>query len=100
MGSCNPGVEMDLPSLTISNSVCRKLVNSTSAPDAIGPYNQAVMVDRTLYISGQLGMTKSGNLIGGGTLAQVEQALRNIGEILQAAGAVDVGSVLLNKSYL
>ena len=32
---------MDLPSLTISNSVCRKLVNSTSAPDAIGPYNQA-----------------------------------------------------------
>ena len=44
------------------------------------------MVDRTLYISGQLGMTKSGNLIEGGTLAQAEQALRNIGEILQAAG--------------
>ena len=91
------------PSLTISNSVCRKLVNSTSAPDAIGPYNQAktevrpdlsilisylqaVLVDRTLYISGQLGMTKSGALMEGGTLAQAEQALRNIGEILQAAG--------------
>ena len=44
------------------------------------------MVDRTLYISGQLGMTQSGALMEGGTLAQAEQALRNIGEILQAAG--------------
>ena len=39
-----------------------------------------------MYISGQLGMTKSGALMEGGTLAQAEQALRNIGEILQAAG--------------
>ena len=39
-----------------------------------------------MYISGQLGMTQSGSLIEGGTLAQAEQALRNIGEILQAAG--------------
>jgi len=77
---------MEVPSLTITNSVCRKLINSTSAPDAIGPYNQAVLVDRTLYISGQPGMTKSGALMEGGTLAQAEQALRNIGEILQAAG--------------
>ena len=44
------------------------------------------MVDRTLYISGQLGMTRNGSLIEGGTLAQAEQALRNIGEILEAAG--------------
>merc|ERR1711992_498249 len=84
--SCNPVVEMDLPSLTISNSVCRKLVNSTSAPAAIGPYNQAVLVDRTLYISGQLGIGKDGDIVGGGTLAQAEQALRNIGEVLEAAG--------------
>ena len=39
-----------------------------------------------MYISGQLGMTQSGALMEGGTLAQAEQALRNIGEILQAAG--------------
>ena len=32
---------------------------------------QAVMVDKTLYISGQLGMGKDGNIVGGGTLAQV-----------------------------
>ena len=44
------------------------------------------MVDRTLYISGQLGMKKTGDMIEGGTLAQAEQALRNLGEILEAAG--------------
>ena len=75
---------MDGP--TVSSSLCRKLINSTSAPPAIGPYNQAVMVDRTLYISGQLGMKKTGAMVEGGTLAQAEQALRNIGEILEAAG--------------
>ena len=32
---------------------------------------QAVMVDKTLYISGQLGMGKDGSIVGGGTLAQV-----------------------------
>merc|ERR1712137_1529956 len=47
---------------------------------------EAVMVDKTLYISGQLGMGKDGNIVGGGTLAQAKQSLQNIGEILEAAG--------------
>ena len=34
-------------------------------------FPQAVMVDKTLYISGQLGMGKDGIIVGGGTLAQV-----------------------------
>ena len=34
-------------------------------------FYQAVMVDKTLYISGQLGMGKDGHIVGGGTLAQV-----------------------------
>ena len=34
-------------------------------------FHQAVMVDKTLYISGQLGMGKDGQIVGGGTLAQV-----------------------------
>ena len=59
------------------------------------------MVDKTLYISGQLGMGKDGSIVGGGPLAQVywswswhrinikpkaKQSLKNIGEILEAAG--------------
>ena len=34
----------------------RFLINTKSAPKAIGPYNQAVMINNTLYISGQLGI--------------------------------------------
>lgn len=33
----------------------RTIINTANAPGAIGPYNQAVCVDKTLYISGQIG---------------------------------------------
>ncbi|XP_017309422.1 2-iminobutanoate/2-iminopropanoate deaminase isoform X2 [Ictalurus punctatus] len=49
--------------------------------------SQAVVVDRTMYISGQLGMdTATGQLVAGGVQAQAKQALINMGEILKAAG--------------
>ncbi|XP_006787948.1 2-iminobutanoate/2-iminopropanoate deaminase isoform X1 [Neolamprologus brichardi] len=65
----------------------RRVVNTPSAPGAIGPYSQAVIVDRTMYISGQLGMdVASGKLVDGGVQAQAKQVLINIGEILKAAG--------------
>ena len=54
--------------------------------DDKAPPAQAVLVDRTLYISGQLGLTSSGQMAEGGVLAEVEQALENIGNILMAAG--------------
>lgn len=54
---------------------------------AIGPYSQAVLVDRTIYISGQLGMDpSSGQLVPGGVAEEAKQALTNMGEILKAAG--------------
>uniref|UniRef100_A0AAQ4QUV4 Reactive intermediate imine deaminase A homolog n=1 Tax=Gasterosteus aculeatus aculeatus TaxID=481459 RepID=A0AAQ4QUV4_GASAC len=56
----------------------RKIINTASAPAAIGPYSQSVVVDRTMYISGQL--------VDGGVKAQAKQALVNMGEILKAAG--------------
>ncbi|XP_036371887.1 2-iminobutanoate/2-iminopropanoate deaminase-like [Megalops cyprinoides] len=81
-------------------AVVRKIVSTASAPAAIGPYSQAVLVERTMYISGQLGLdTASGQLVSGGVQAQAKQsclnqishfpspqALINMGEILKAAG--------------
>uniref|UniRef100_A0A3B4TWR5 2-iminobutanoate/2-iminopropanoate deaminase n=2 Tax=Seriola dumerili TaxID=41447 RepID=A0A3B4TWR5_SERDU len=68
-------------------SLIRRIVSTTKAPAAIGPYSQAVVVDRTMYISGQLGMDPaSGQLVEGGVQAQTRQALVNMGEILKAAG--------------
>ncbi|XP_028673155.2 2-iminobutanoate/2-iminopropanoate deaminase isoform X2 [Erpetoichthys calabaricus] len=69
------------------SALVRRIISSTKAPAAIGPYSQAVVVDRTMYISGQLGMdVTSGQLVAGGVLEEARQALVNMGEILKAAG--------------
>ena len=70
------------------------IVRTDKAPAAIGPYSQAVLVDRTLYISGQLGIDPSTREIVGrenGSKSDVEmetkQVLENMGNILNASGA-------------
>ncbi|XP_016371000.1 ribonuclease UK114-like isoform X2 [Sinocyclocheilus rhinocerous] len=67
------------------NSVQRKIPYTPKAPIRQGIYSQAVLVDRTMYISGQIGMDVSGQLVAGGVQAQAKQALLNMGEILKAA---------------
>ncbi|XP_072303971.1 2-iminobutanoate/2-iminopropanoate deaminase-like isoform X2 [Eucyclogobius newberryi] len=68
------------------SAINRKIIYTAAAPAAIGPYSQAVVVDRTMYISGQIGMdVASGQVVEGGVQAQAKQALVNMGEILKAA---------------
>ncbi|XP_030072978.1 2-iminobutanoate/2-iminopropanoate deaminase [Microcaecilia unicolor] len=68
-------------------SLVRRIITTAKAPAAIGPYSQAVVVEKTMYISGQLGMDPaSGQLVAGGVLEEAKQALVNMGEILKAAG--------------
>ncbi|XP_004680068.1 PREDICTED: ribonuclease UK114 [Condylura cristata] len=68
-------------------SLIKKVISTTKAPAAIGPYSQAILVDRTMFISGQVGFDpSSGQLVPGGVVAEAKQALTNIGEILKAAG--------------
>lgn len=74
-------------SLGAMATLVKKIISTARAPAAMGPYSQAVLVDRTMYIAGQLGMDPSnGQLVPGGAKEQAKQALRNIGEILRAAG--------------
>merc|ERR1712198_546061 len=64
----------------------RVIIATKKAPDAIGPYNQAVQVDSTLYISGQIGFIPSTmQIVEGGAAAEAKQALTNMGHILNAA---------------
>ncbi|XP_060680508.1 2-iminobutanoate/2-iminopropanoate deaminase [Hemiscyllium ocellatum] len=64
----------------------RRIISTSKAPGVIGPYSQAVVVDRTMYISGQLGLDPAtGQLVTGGTAQEAKQALINMGEILKAA---------------
>lgn len=66
----------------------KKVVSTTAAPAAIGPYSQAIVSGNTLYLSGQLGVVPStGNLISADVKEQALQALENLKAVLAAAGA-------------
>uniref|UniRef100_A0A6I8PAN8 2-iminobutanoate/2-iminopropanoate deaminase n=1 Tax=Ornithorhynchus anatinus TaxID=9258 RepID=A0A6I8PAN8_ORNAN len=68
------------------SSLIKKVISTAKAPGAIGPYSQAVLVDKTMYISGQIGMDPAnGQLVPGGVVEEAKQALSNMGEILKAA---------------
>ena len=69
------------------SKIIKKLVLSTTmAPSAIGPYSQAVLVNKTIYVSGQLGMkADTMKLVEGGVAMEARQALFNLGHILQVA---------------
>ena len=65
----------------------RKIVETTLAPPAIGPYSQAVIAQGFLYMSGQLGIDPAtGSMVESGREEQFEQIFKNAGHILEAAG--------------
>lgn len=69
------------------SSVTRKIISTADAPGAIGPYSQAVQVDKTLYISGSLGLLPDkGVLVEGGVKAETHQSITGVWAILKAAG--------------
>ena len=64
-----------------------KIIKTTGAPAAIGPYSQAVKEKNFVFLSGQLGIDpESRELSGESTAEQAEQALINISKVLKAAG--------------
>ena len=65
----------------------KNVLSTYEAPQAIGPYSQAIEIDNLLFISGQLGLEpKSGKMVEGGIEAQTEQAMQNLSAILKEAG--------------
>jgi 2-iminobutanoate/2-iminopropanoate deaminase len=65
----------------------KKIISTTNAPSAVGPYSQAVEANGTLYISGQIPINPAtGKMIEGGIIEQTEQVLKNVGAILKEAG--------------
>jgi 2-iminobutanoate/2-iminopropanoate deaminase len=71
----------------IISSGMKRIISTTAAPGAIGPYSQAVEANGTLYISGQVAIDPAtGKLVEGGITEQTTQVLRNIRAILTAAG--------------
>jgi 2-iminobutanoate/2-iminopropanoate deaminase len=65
----------------------KKILATDNAPQAIGPYSQAIQYGDFLFVSGQIAIDpKTGNIIEGDIEAQTEQVLKNISAIIAAAG--------------
>ncbi|MCQ2175395.1 MAG: RidA family protein [Bacteroidales bacterium] len=64
----------------------KRIIASPKAPKAIGPYSQAIELNGTLFISGQLPVNPESGEIPAGIEAQTRQALNNVGAILEEAG--------------
>ena len=64
----------------------KQTIATDKAPAAIGPYSQAVNLNGTLYISGQIPVNPQTGSMPDGIEAQTRQSLQNIGAVLEAVG--------------
>ena len=63
-----------------------EIISADKAPEAAGPYSQAIVSGNLIFVSGQQGIDKDGNL-GKNIVEQTENAIKNLSEILLAAGS-------------
>lgn len=74
-------------------------IETSAAPGAIGPYSQGYIVSGFVYTSGQIPVDPISGAIPEGIEAQAEQSCKNVGAILQAAGA-DFSKVFKTTCFL
>ena len=77
-----------------------KKVETDKAPAAIGPYSQGIIANGMLFASGQIPIIpETGAIAEGGIEVQAEQVMKNIGELLKAAGT-DYEKVVKTTCFL
>ena len=78
----------------------KRTIKTTDAPEAIGPYSQAIVAGNLVFTAGQIALTPETNtMVNGDVAAQTDQVLRNIKAIVIAAGA-EMSSVVKTTVYL
>jgi 2-iminobutanoate/2-iminopropanoate deaminase len=78
----------------------KEQVYTKKAPEPIGPYSQAIKFNNLVFSSGQIAIdSDTGNFIGGDIREQTKQTIRNIQNILEAAGS-DILKVIKVTVYL
>lgn len=76
------------------------IVDTEKAPDAIGPYSQAVGYNGLLFLSGQIPIDpESGEIVDGGVEAQTARVMANLSAVLDARG-VDFSHVIRTTIYM
>lgn len=76
-----------------------KFISSKDAPQAIGPYSQAVVANGMVYTSGQIPLDEKGNIVADDIVNQTHQVLKNLFYVLEAADA-HFNDVLKTTIYL
>lgn len=74
-------------------------VHTDNAPQAIGPYSQAVKVHSMVYTSGQIALTPAGEMLERNIVLQTKQVLKNLSEVLEA-GESCMSNVVKTTIYL
>jgi len=76
--------------------MARTIIQTPDAPAAIGTYSQAVRIDNTVYLSGQIGLDPLSMQLVDGIDAQIHQVFRNLRAVTLAAGGDMAGIAKLN----
>jgi 2-iminobutanoate/2-iminopropanoate deaminase len=78
----------------------REVISTHNAPQAIGPYSQAIKANGFVFVSGQIAIDPATQqLLTGDVAAQTDRVLRNVSGILEAAGT-DLGKVVRSTVFL
>ena len=78
----------------------KTIIQTTKAPAPIGPYNQAILVDNTLFTSGQIALDpKTMELVNRDIEMETTQVMKNLCEVLKAAG-MDFADVVKTTIFL
>ncbi len=77
----------------------RKIISTKEAPQAIGPYSQAIQTGNLLFCSGQLGLDPETGELAANVRDQADRAMKNIAGLARAAGA-SVDSIVKTTIFL
>jgi len=78
----------------------KKVIQTENAPEPVGPYSQALKVDKFLFVSGQVAIDpKKGRIVATGIREQTVRVMENVKAILQAAG-YNLSDVVQSNVYL
>ena len=76
-----------------------KIIQTSNAPAAIGPYSQAIIAGDLLFTSGQIPLRADGSLVDGDITEQTLQVMANLKAVIEAAGA-DLSKVIKTTVFL
>ncbi|KAI9510801.1 YjgF-like protein [Russula earlei] len=95
---CSTQLLRNMSSVTTHPSL--RKVSTANAPQAIGPYSQAIVSPPFVFVSGCLGFDpKTGAFVDGGVEAQARQALQNLKSVIEASGS-EVGKIVKTTVFL